>query len=96
MVYPRFLVSSQPFFIFSGCLISIIKDQFCPLCFTHLCYCLCLHGSKASIVFWGFPFLVAKRLIAWKEVISSRASGIFKLAILKHILKCCLINKVHE
>ena len=25
MVYPRFLVSSQPFFIFSGCLMSIIR-----------------------------------------------------------------------
>ena len=25
MVYLRFLVSSQPFFIFSGCLLSIIK-----------------------------------------------------------------------
>ena len=27
MVYPRFLVSSQPFFIFSGCLMSIIKPE---------------------------------------------------------------------
>ena len=27
MVYPRFLVSSQPFFIFNGCLMSIIKPE---------------------------------------------------------------------
>ena len=27
MVYLRFLVSSQPFFIFSGCLMSIIKRE---------------------------------------------------------------------
>ena len=27
MVYLRFLVSSQPFFIFSGCLMSIIKHE---------------------------------------------------------------------
>ena len=32
----------------------------------------------------------------WKEIITSRASGLFKLAILKYVLKCCLINKVHE
>ena len=32
----------------------------------------------------------------WKEIIACRASGLFKLAILKYVLKCCLINKVHE
>ena len=44
----------------------------------------------------GFAFLVAKHSIAWKEIITSRFPGLFKLAILKYVLKCCLVNKVHE
>ena len=60
------------------------KTQYCPLFFTRLCYCLCLHGSEACIVFQGFAFLAAS--IQKKEIITSRASGLFKLAILKYVL----------
>ena len=45
--------------------------------------------------FYCFPrfcFSRAKHLIAWKEIFTSRASGPFKLALLKYVLKCCLIN----
>ena len=48
------------------------------------------------LLFSGFCFSRSKNSIAWKEIIMSRASGLFKLAILKYVLKCCLINKVHE
>ena len=27
---------------------SLLKTQYCPLCFTHLFYCFGLHGSEAS------------------------------------------------
>ena len=60
-----------------------LKTQYCPLCFTRLCCCLCLHGSEASIVFRDFAFLAAKHSITWKEIITSRASGLFKLAFVK-------------
>ena len=49
--------------------------------------------------FYCFPvfcFSHGKRLIVWKEIFSCRASGLFKFVILKYVLKCCLINKVHE
>ena len=49
--------------------------------------------------FYCFPefcFSRGKHSIASKEIITSRASGLFKLAILKYVLKCCLTNKVHE
>ena len=38
---------------------SLLKTQYYSLCFTRLCFCLCLHGSEASIVFWGLAFLAA-------------------------------------
>ena len=41
--------------------------------------------------FPGFCFSRGKHSIAWKEIITYRASGLFKLAILKYVL-CCLIN----
>ena len=46
--------------------------------------------------FPGFCFSRSKHSIAWKEIITSRTSGLFKLAILKYVLRCCLISKVHE
>ena len=58
-------------------------------------YCLCLHGSEASIVFRGFAFLAASIQLRGKKL-SSRSSGLFKLAVLKYVLECCPINKVHE
>ena len=48
------------------------------------------------LLFPGFCFSHGKHSIAWKEIITSRAPGLFKLAILRYVLKCCLINKVHE
>ena len=69
-----------------------LKTQYCPLCFMRLC----LQGSEASIVFPGFCFSLGKHSIAWKEIFTPHASGLFKLALLKYVLKCCLINKVHE
>ena len=36
-----------------------LKTQYWPLCFTRLCYCLCLHRSEASTVFRGFAFRAA-------------------------------------
>ena len=64
-----------------------------------------LHASLLLLLFaWqrgfycfpGFCFSRGKRSIVWKEIIMSRASGLFKLAILEYVFKCCLINKVHE
>ena len=78
-------------------LIKNLKTQYYPLCFTRLCYCLCLHGSEASIVFRDFAFLVASiQLPVERNYYVLCISGLFKLAILKYVLKCCLINKVHE
>ena len=44
-----------------------LKTQYCPLCFTRLCYCFCLHGSEASIVFRGFAFLAASIQLRGKK-----------------------------
>ena len=52
--------------------------------------------ERGFYCFPGFCFSRGKHSIAWKEVITSRASGLFKLAVLKYVFKCCLINKVHE
>ena len=50
--------------------------------------------ERGFYCFLGFCFSRGKHSIAWKEIITSRTSGPLKLAIL--VLKCCLINKVHE
>ena len=45
--------------------------------------------------FYGFPGFCCSRIkhsIAWKGIITSCASGLFKLAMLKFVLNCCLIN----
>ena len=52
--------------------------------------------ERGFYCFPGFCFSRGKHSIVWKDIITSRASGLFKLAIFKYILKCCLINKVHE
>ena len=52
--------------------------------------------ERCFYCFPGFCFSRGKHSIAWKEFITSCASGLFKLVILKNVLKCCLINKVHE
>ena len=52
--------------------------------------------ERGFYCFSGFYFSRGKHSIAWREIITSRASGLFKLATLKDVLKCCLINKVHE
>ena len=63
----------------------------------HVPLLLFLFGREQGFYcFPGFCFFPGKHSIAWKEIIKSRASGLFKLAILKDVLKCCLINKVHE
>ena len=77
-------------------LYHVLKTLYCPLSFTRLRYCLCLHGSETSIVFRDFAFLAASIQLHGKKIIMSHASGLFKLAILKYVLKCCLKNKVHE
>ena len=46
-----------------------LKTQYCPLCFTRLCDCLCLHGSKASIAFRGFAFLAASIQLRGKKLL---------------------------
>ena len=55
-----------------------------------------LARERGVYCFPGFFFSRGKHSIAWKEILTSRASGLFELAILKYVLKCCLINKVHE
>ena len=72
---------------------STLKAQYCPLCFTRLCYCLCLHGSEASTVFRGFSFLAANMQLRGKKLLRLVLLVSLKLAILKNVLKCCLINK---
>ena len=52
--------------------------------------------ERGFYCFPGFCFSRCKHSIAWKEIITYRTSSLFKLAILKYVLKCCLINKVHE
>ena len=52
--------------------------------------------ERGFYCFPGFCFSRGKHSIAWKGIITFCASGLFKLAILKYVLKCCLINKVHE
>ena len=52
--------------------------------------------ERGFYCFPGFCFSRGKHSIAWKEVITSRASGFLKFAILKYVVKCYLINKVHE
>ena len=52
--------------------------------------------ERGFYCFPGFCFSRGKHSIAWKEIITSRASGLFKLAISKSVLNCCLVNKVHE
>ena len=48
---------------------SLLKTQYCPLCFTRLCYCLHLHGSEASIAFRGFAFLAASIKLRGKKLL---------------------------
>ena len=57
--------------IFDGIfnILYIFKTQYCPLCFTRLCYCFCLHGSEASIVFQGFAFLGASFQLRGKKLL---------------------------
>ena len=80
-------------------LLSVIvtfKDPVLPI-MLHAPLLLSLFAQERGFYcFPGFCFSRGKHSIAWKEIITSRASGLFKLAILKYILKCCLINKVHE
>ena len=52
--------------------------------------------ERGFYCFPGFCFSHRKHSIVLKEIITSSACGLFKLAILKYVLKCCLINKVHE
>ena len=52
--------------------------------------------ERGFYCFLGFCLSRGKHSIAWKRTVTSRASGLFKLAILKYILKCYLVNKVHE
>ena len=52
--------------------------------------------ERGFYCFPGFCFSRGKHSIAWKEIITSHASGRFKLAILKYVLTCCLINEVAD
>ena len=53
-------------------------------------------GARLLFVSGVLLFSRQKHSIALKEIITSRAPGLFKLAILKYVLKSRLINKVHE
>ena len=52
--------------------------------------------TGARLVFSGVLLFSRQACNCVKEIITPRASGFFKLAILKYVFKCCLINKVHE
>ena len=43
--------------------------------------------ERGFYCFLGFCFSRSKHSIAWKEIITSRAYGLFKLAILNYVLK---------
>ena len=64
------------------------------------------YASRASVIVF---LCTGERLVMFSGVLLflrqafncvernyARASGLFKLAILKKVFKCCLINKVHE
>ena len=52
--------------------------------------------ERGLYCFPGFCFSRGKHSIAWKEIIRSRASGLFKFAVLKYVLKCCLIRYMNK
>ena len=80
-----------PVAVLQPSVVIALKSQYCPLCFTRLCYCLCLHRSEASIVFRVLLFS-RQAFNCVEKKITSRASGLFNLAILKCVLKRCLTN----
>ena len=73
----------------------MIKDPVLSI-MLHAPLLLSLFPRERGFYFPGFCFSRGKHSIAWKEILTSRASGLFKLAILKYVLKCFLINKAHE
>ena len=87
-IFLHFLTRTTHYLAVAKVARTSLKTQYCPLCFTRLCYCpFFLHGSEASIVFRGFAFSLGKHSIARKEISTSRAYGLFKLAILKYVLR---------
>ena len=75
---------------------SLVKDPVLSI-MLHAPLSLSLFARERGFYcFPGFCFSRGKHSIAWREIITSRASGLFKLAILKYVLKFCLINKVRE
>ena len=54
-----------------------------------------LARERGFYCFPGFCISRSKHSITWKEIFTFRASGLFKLAVLKYVLKCCLKNKIH-
>ena len=72
-------------------------EVFCPAVMLQMPLLLSLFARERGFYcFLGFCFSRSKHLIVWKEIITCRDSGLFELAILKYVLKRCLINKVHE
>ena len=69
-IFLHFLTRKTHYLAVAKVVRTSLKTQYCPLCFTRLCYCpLFLYGSEASIVFRGFAFLSASIQLRGKKLV---------------------------